>query len=213
MKSILSHPVKTELCSLAQCNAPVGVYEHSWGRRPSQLSCWTTRTFFALITRIATTVHLGQSQNLLPKSCVGGDKTRCCWTHTSSHVDQLHQVAGKHLADLLHEHHLYVTGASNMGCFTRNRRYSHPTTEGIWSMSKARVAGGKTARGPEQLGQGHGWGLSSPWREALLSRVTKQRDKEEPTAKQKIPSDSSFLSSASSAGSRSNENVARFSLF
>lgn len=62
---------------------------------------------------------------------------------------------------------------TELDCFTRNKCYSHPTKEGSWSVTKARAAGGRAAGRPEQLRQGHGWSLSSLWREALLSGVTK----------------------------------------
>lgn len=112
MKSILRYPMKTELCCPAQCNASTGVYEHRGDHGPPQRSCWVNRSispFSALKMHIPTMVHLGQPQNLLPKSWMRGDKTHCCWTLTSFHVAQLHKVAGKHAADPLHQHHPCIT--------------------------------------------------------------------------------------------------------
>lgn len=164
--------MKIQLCCLAQGNAPAGVYEHRGDHGLPQCSCQDTRTisaFSAFIMCIPTMVHLGQPQNILPKSWIGGDKTHCCWTYTFSRVAQLHEVVGKHLADPLHQHHT----CAQLDCSTRNKCYSHPTKEGSWSMTKARAAGGRASGRPEWLRQGHGWCLSSLWREALLKRVTK----------------------------------------
>lgn len=174
MKSILRHPLKTELCCPAQCNVPTGVYKHRGDHGPPQCSCWFTRTispFFALIMHIPTTVHLGQPQNLLPKSGTGGRQ--------NTMLLDLHLLPCSPTAQGGWERLGWsFTPASpicntELDCSTRNKCYSHPTKEGSWSMTKARVAGGRAAGRPVRLRWGHSWGLSSLQSEALLSGVTK----------------------------------------
>lgn len=164
--------MKTELCCPAQCNASTGVYEHRGDHGPPQRSCWVNRTissFSALIMHIPTMVHLGQPQNLLPKSWMRGDTLL---------LDPYLLPCSPTAQGGWETRGWSFTPASPMyntelDCFTRNKCYSHPTKEGSWSVTKAKAAGSRAARRPGQLREGHGWGLSSYWRGALPSRVTK----------------------------------------
>lgn len=167
--------MKTELCCPAQCNAPTSVYEHR-GDRPRTSSMlvpsyqdhitlfcpdnmYSHHSPFRTTPKSPSKELSGGRQNmlllvphLLPCSpTVWGGWETLGWSLTSGSP----------------------VGNTERDCFIRNKRYSHPTKEGSWSMTQARADGGRAAGRPEQLRQGHSWGLSSLWKEALLSGVTK----------------------------------------